>query len=33
MIGLISEAGVPAVADPGSKIIDYAHKYNIKVNP
>ncbi|MFL2572999.1 MAG: SAM-dependent methyltransferase [Flavobacteriales bacterium] len=32
-IGLISEAGVPAVADPGSKIIDYAHKFNIKVKP
>ena len=32
-IGLISEAGVPAVADPGSKIIKYAHKYNIQVCP
>ena len=30
-IGLISEAGVPAVADPGSKVIEYAHKFNIKV--
>ena len=32
-IGLISEAGVPAVADPGSKIVEYAHNYNIKVRP
>lgn len=32
-IGLISEAGVPAVADPGSKIVEYAHQYNIKVVP
>ena len=32
-IGLISEAGVPAVADPGSKIVEYAHQYNIKVIP
>ena len=32
-IGLISEAGVPAVADPGSKIVEYAHQYNIKVTP
>ena len=31
--GLISEAGVPAVADPGSKIVEYAHQYNIKVTP
>ena len=32
-IGIISEAGVPAVADPGSKIVEYAHKFNIKVTP
>ena len=32
-VGLISEAGVPAVADPGSKIVEYAHQYNIKVTP
>ena len=32
-IGLISEAGVPAVADPGSKIVEYAHRYHIKVIP
>ena len=32
-IGLISEAGVPAVADPGSKVIEYAHKFNVKVKP
>jgi 16S rRNA (cytidine1402-2'-O)-methyltransferase len=32
-IGLISEAGVPAVADPGSKIIEYAHQYKVVVKP
>ncbi len=32
-IGLISEAGVPAVADPGAKIVEYAHKYKIRVVP
>ena len=32
-IGIVSEAGVPAVADPGSKIVEYAHKFNIKVTP
>jgi len=32
-IGLISEAGVPSVADPGSKIVEYAHNYNIRVIP
>ena len=32
-IGIISEAGIPAVADPGSKIVEYAHKFNIKVTP
>lgn len=32
-IGMISEAGAPAVADPGSKIVEYAHNYNIKVRP
>ncbi len=32
-IGLLSEAGVPAVADPGSDIVAIAHRKNIKVIP
>lgn len=32
-VGLISEAGAPAVADPGSEIVALAHKKNIKVVP
>ena len=32
-VGLISEAGVPSVADPGSKIVEYAHNFNIIVTP
>ncbi len=32
-IGLLSEAGVPAVADPGREIVSLAHKKNIKVIP
>ena len=32
-IGIISEAGVPAVADPGSEIVLLAHKKNITVIP
>jgi 16S rRNA (cytidine1402-2'-O)-methyltransferase len=31
--GLLSEAGCPAVADPGSKIVRLAHKLNIRVIP
>lgn len=31
--GLISEAGVPAVADPGANIVRLAHQYRIKVAP
>lgn len=31
--GLISEAGLPAVADPGSNLVALAHKHNIKVIP
>jgi 16S rRNA (cytidine1402-2'-O)-methyltransferase len=31
--GLLSEAGCPAVADPGSRIVAAAHKANIKVKP
>ncbi|MEN8185614.1 MAG: SAM-dependent methyltransferase [Bacteroidota bacterium] len=32
-IGLLSEAGVPAVADPGSNIVIEAHHKNIRVIP
>jgi len=32
-IGLLSEAGVPGIADPGAAIVDLAHKNNIQVVP
>jgi 16S rRNA (cytidine1402-2'-O)-methyltransferase len=32
-MGLISEAGVPAVADPGSEIISLAHQDQIRIRP
>lgn len=32
-IGLISEAGMPCIADPGSNIVDFAHKFEIKIIP
>lgn len=32
-IGIMSEAGLPGIADPGAKIIALAHKRNIKVIP
>ncbi len=32
-VGIISEAGVPCVADPGSKIVEYAHDFQIDVIP
>ncbi|MDR1983298.1 MAG: SAM-dependent methyltransferase [Prevotellaceae bacterium] len=32
-IGIISEAGVPCVADPGATIIDYAHRKNVQIVP
>jgi 16S rRNA (cytidine1402-2'-O)-methyltransferase len=32
-IGIMSEAGLPGIADPGSKIIEIAHRKNIKVIP
>lgn len=32
-VGLLSEAGVPAVADPGATIVELAHKKNIRVIP
>lgn len=32
-VGVISEAGCPCVADPGSLLVEVAHKKNIKVIP
>lgn len=32
-VGLISEAGVPAVADPGANLVRLAHQKNIPVRP
>ncbi len=32
-IGLLSEAGVPAIADPGATMVELAHNKNIKVVP
>jgi len=32
-IGIISEAGVPAVADPGAHVVEIAHKQGIRVIP
>ncbi len=32
-VGIISEAGVPCVADPGSKIVNFAHQFQIEVVP
>ena len=32
-VGLLSEAGLPCVADPGSKIVEYAHDFQIDVVP
>jgi 16S rRNA (cytidine1402-2'-O)-methyltransferase len=31
--GLISEAGVPAVADPGANLVRLAHQENVRVKP
>lgn len=31
--GLMSEAGVPAIADPGSELIALAHTFNIEIIP
>ena len=31
--GVISEAGVPAVADPGQAVVELCHKHNISVVP
>lgn len=32
-VGLISEAGLPCIADPGSEIVSYAHDFKINVVP
>ncbi|MBI9039742.1 MAG: SAM-dependent methyltransferase [Bacteroidales bacterium] len=32
-VGLLSEAGVPCIADPGAEIVKRAHKNNIRVIP
>jgi 16S rRNA (cytidine1402-2'-O)-methyltransferase len=32
-IGIMSEAGLPGIADPGAKIVALAHRMNIKVIP
>jgi len=32
-IGLISDAGIPCVADPGSKAVSFAHKNRVQVVP
>lgn len=32
-VGILSEAGMPVIADPGSKLVDLAHKKGIKVIP
>ena len=32
-IGILSEAGCPCIADPGSKIVEYAHNFQIDVIP
>jgi 16S rRNA (cytidine1402-2'-O)-methyltransferase len=32
-VGLLSEAGLPCVADPGSALVGYAHEMGIKIIP
>ncbi|SMG42748.1 16S rRNA (cytidine1402-2'-O)-methyltransferase [Marivirga sericea] len=32
-IGIMSEAGCPGIADPGSKAVSYAHEHEIRVEP
>ena len=32
-VGLLSDSGSPCIADPGSKIVEYAHLNNIKIIP
>lgn len=32
-VGMLSDAGVPCVADPGAKLVKAAHHHNVKVRP
>lgn len=32
-VGLMTDAGCPGIADPGSKVVSFAHRQNIKVIP
>ena len=32
-IGVASEAGIPCIADPGNRVVDWAHRKNIRVLP
>lgn len=32
-VGLMSEAGLPCIADPGSEIVSYAHEFQINIIP
>lgn len=32
-VGILSESGLPCVADPGAKIVEYAHNFQIEVIP
>lgn len=32
-VGVLSEAGLPCIADPGAKIVEYAHNFQIEVIP
>ncbi|MBO5849757.1 MAG: SAM-dependent methyltransferase [Paludibacteraceae bacterium] len=32
-VGVVSEAGCPAIADPGAKLVDLAHRKGIKIVP
>jgi 16S rRNA (cytidine1402-2'-O)-methyltransferase len=31
--GLISDSGLPCIADPGNIVVSYAHKHNIQIKP
>jgi len=32
-VGVMSEAGCPGIADPGAKLVLYAHRHAIRVVP
>ena len=32
-VGILSEAGLPGLADPGHLVVNYAHRHNIRVIP